>query len=191
MSYSLEHLTLYQAPFPCFTSKDVLSPDEQGLALSWLESDAPWQLVVETFYEQYEFSLSRSPPPAFCSFLVDDAQIAAIRSCLETAFGCRLRPTPDVTAHKLLENQTIRVHNDFLEDGERCRFIVQFNRSWTFANGGILMAFPAEDQNPSILVPPISGSAFGFRISQKSHHAVSTVHGGERYTIVYSFYDEP
>jgi len=37
---------------------------------------------------------------------------------------------------------------------------------------------------------PISGSTQGFAISPNSHQAVSTVHGGERFTIVYSFFSE-
>ena len=38
------------------------------------------------------------------------------------------------------------------------------------------------------IVRPISGSAIGFEIGENSNHAVSRLHGGERYTLVYSFY---
>ena len=36
---------------------------------------------------------------------------------------------------------------------------------------------------------PTNDSVFGFAISEKSNHAVSTIHGGERFTVVFSFYD--
>ena len=55
--------------------------------------------------------------------------------------------------------------------------------------GGFLMLFNSED--PSDLhrvLPPTHNCIVGFAISERSNHAVSTTHGGERYTLVYSFY---
>jgi hypothetical protein len=35
---------------------------------------------------------------------------------------------------------------------------------------------------------PVHDSVVGFAISEDSNHAVSTTHGGERFTLVFSFY---
>jgi len=45
-----------------------------------------------------------------------------------------------------------------------------------------------EPETVGKLVEPKHGSVQAFAISPRSYHAVSTVHGGERFTIVYSFY---
>jgi hypothetical protein len=38
------------------------------------------------------------------------------------------------------------------------------------------------------VILPTSRSAFGFEISTASYHAISQVHQGDRYTLVFSFY---
>ena len=177
-------------PFEHAVLESVLTQRDQDLILTWLESTDTWQLSTKDFYEQYEFSLEDSPPPPSCQYLTATVQVAAIRTFLETAFDCRLEPVPEITTHKLLPGQTIQIHNDFLEHGERCRFLVQLNRSWALEDGGVLMLFESgATQVPAMLIPPLSGSGFAFRISSGSLHAVSTVHRGERFTLVYSFYD--
>ena len=42
----------------------------------------------------------------------------------------------------------------------------------------------------SRIIEPQNGSVQAFAISPESYHAVSTVHAGHRFTIVYSFYSE-
>ena len=41
------------------------------------------------------------------------------------------------------------------------------------------------------VVEPRHGTVQAFAISPRSHHAVSTVYAGERFTIVYSFFSGP
>jgi Rps23 Pro-64 3,4-dihydroxylase Tpa1-like proline 4-hydroxylase len=100
-----------------------------------------------------------------------------------------LKPQIDITAHKLNRTQKIRIHNDCRQGGETHRFLIQLNRGWNEANGGLLMLFggPTVEMLADI-ISPISRSAFGFEISQASYHAVSQVHHGDRYTLVFSFY---
>ena len=47
-----------------------------------------------------------------------------------------------------------------------------------------------EPESINKVVEPKNGSVQAFAISSRSYHAVSTVHDGERYTLVYSFYTE-
>jgi hypothetical protein len=95
----------------------------------------------------------------------------------------------DITAHKLNRSQKIRIHNDARPDGETHRFLIQLNRGWNEANGGLLMLFrgPEVEMLDDVIVPT-SRSAFGFEISAASYHAVSQVYQSDRYTLVFSFY---
>ena len=94
-----------------------------------------------------------------------------------------------ITAHKLNRTQRIRVHNDARPGGETHRLLIQLNRGWDEAYGGLLMLFGGpEVETLSHVIVPVSRSAFGFEITEASHHAVSKVYQGDRYTLVFSFY---
>jgi Rps23 Pro-64 3,4-dihydroxylase Tpa1-like proline 4-hydroxylase len=94
----------------------------------------------------------------------------------------------EITAHKLVPGQTIRVHNDYLDNRETHRLLMQFNRGWEDAQGGLLMLFgSASREDVRRILRPVDGSAMAFPISPQSFHAVSTVRHGHRYTLVYSF----
>ena len=79
--------------------------------------------------------------------------------------------------------------DDYLENGETHRLVVQLNRGWTAGDGGYFLLFG--DDTPEdlrVVLAPMSRQALLFEISHRSHHAVSKVVRGERYSIVYSFY---
>ena len=184
---AIEHDT---APFEHFVGHGV-PPGACPEWLDWLEADAPWKLTTTDFYEQYEFSLLHVP-------LAPDVQQLA---CTETLFTLRCRMSRhfrqplsdrvDVTAHKLVPGQTIRIHNDFIPGGESHRLLLQLNRGWDPSQGGYLMFFSGpEPETAGKLVEPKHGSVQAFAISPRSYHAVSTVHGGERFTVVYSFHPD-
>ena len=68
--------------------------------------------------------------------------------------------------------------------------LVQLNRGWREDQGGFLMFFNSHDPSDvHRLFSPTHNSVVGFAISESSNHAVSTTHGGERFTLVFSFYD--
>jgi Rps23 Pro-64 3,4-dihydroxylase Tpa1-like proline 4-hydroxylase len=163
--------------------------EDSSRILSWLETSAPWHLTVQDFYEQYEFSLLDVQLPSHLSFLASAETLGSLRSSVETLLGAELGDRIDATVHKLVPGQRIRVHNDFIPGQETHRILIQLNRGWEEESGGILMLFTGE--NPKTLtrlIVPKNCSAFGFAISPRSYHAVSTVHSGERFTLVYSFY---
>ncbi len=69
------------------------------------------------------------------------------------------------------------------------RVLVQLNRGWRDDQGGFLMFFNSGDPaDVHRVFSPTHDSVVGFAISEDSHHAVSTIHGGERFTLVFSFY---
>ena len=178
-----------QTPYPYLDLPDFLDQKLADRALEWLETKAPWRLRVESFYEQHEFSLLSFRPPAALSFLVESRYVEAMTKFLRSRFDVKAPlALVNVSAHRLTSGQTIRVHNDYLGPEETHRVLIQLNRAWSMANGGLLMLFGsdrAEDVRVAIL--PRHGSAFAFEISPRSYHAVSTIRNGERFTLVYTF----
>jgi len=176
-------------PFPCFTVAEVFSEELEQALLTWFESAAPWRLVVMDFYEQYEFDFKDVSLPESLTPLFSESTLNQLRDNVGALLGASLKPQIDITAHKLNRTQKIRIHNDARPDGETHRFLVQLNRGWDEANGGLLMLFRGpEVEALDDIIHPTSRSAFGFEISNASYHAVSQVHHGDRYTLVFSFY---
>ena len=180
---------LKREPFEHFLIPKAMNEISELECLDWFESHAPWRLTETDFYEQYEFSLLDIDLPSSISFLSSQVTLDALSENLSKIFGVQFLPQVEITAHKLVRKQTIRIHNDFIEGAETHRVLLQLNRGWLEEYGGYLMLFSGpEPDDLSNVVFPESGSIQGFAISPHSHHAVSTVHGGERFTIVYSFF---
>ena len=176
-------------PFPHFEVQNLLRDDEAARLLAWFQAHASWKLVVEEFYEQYEFSLLSTPLPDDLEFLISSEFVAETANLLREGFGDE---TPleltEVAAHRLTIGQTIRVHNDFIGDEETHRLLVQINAGWEADQGGLLMLFNSHHpEDIAEIVLPSHNSGFGFEISPRSFHAVSTIHGGQRFTLVYTF----
>jgi hypothetical protein len=157
--------------------------------LTWLERDARWRLVETDFYEQYEFSLFDTELPTPLTHLVEPAGLNTPRRFMEEQFECRLSDRVDLVAHKLLLGQRIAIHNDYLVGGETHRLTIQLNRGLSDKDGGCFMLFNSNDAaDVNRVIRPASNTGIAFEISPESHHAVSRLHGGERYTLVYSFH---
>jgi Rps23 Pro-64 3,4-dihydroxylase Tpa1-like proline 4-hydroxylase len=175
-------------PFAHATAAQFLESDIAGAALDWMESEAPWSLRVASFYEQWELHLVPSVlPPALCPLLGRSTIDRLKRVMLQPITDAQLELT-EVTAHKLLAGQTIRIHNDYLEGDESHRLLIQLNRGWSDCQGGLLMLFgsPQADDVRRV-IRPLHASAMAFGISPRSFHAVSTIQSGQRFTLVYSF----
>lgn len=184
---SIEHET---RPFEHVVGHCTLTSDSEDW-LNWLEGDAPWKFTATDFYEQYEFSLLDVPLAAVVERLARPETLASMRRWMARRFGQPLSERVDVTAHKLVAGQTIRIHNDYLPEGESHRLLLQLNRGWKSEYGGYLMLFNGpEPETVGKVVEPLHGSVQAFAISPRSYHGVSTVHRGERFTVVYSFHAE-
>lgn len=176
------------APFAHAVAPRLLDNETAATILEWFEDGAPWRLKLASFYEQYECNLHEAELPARIAPLTGPAFVAQLaRHMLYPIADGQLELT-EVNAHKLVGGQTIRIHNDYIGGAETHRVLVQLNRGWDDANGGMLMLFASPRAEDVIrMVRPTHASATSFEISPASFHAVSTIHGGERYTLVYSF----
>lgn len=191
ISKDLQFANYSSTPFPHATSLEGLCPESATRLLLWLESEAQWQLVETSFYEQYEFSFRDIVLPTDVPSPLSLTTLNYLKSLMEKWFKTRLSEKIDVTAHKLVAGQRIRIHNDYIPGQETHRLLIQLNRGWIDENGGFLMLFTGS--NPDDLeqvLRPAHNSCFAFEISPKSLHAVSTINNSERFTVVYSFYSD-
>ena len=188
MFLDFDNVEFASVPFEHLVAPTAM-PSNSVECLTWLEEKAPWTLTTTDFYEQYEFSLRHIAAPPFLQHLICPNALTSLRRQLFQLFGQSLSEFVDITAHKLVCGQTIRIHNDFIPGGECNRLLLQLNRGWEPEHGGYLMLFSGpEPESLSKVIEPFNGSIQAFSISPHSYHAVSTVHSGERFTIVYSFY---
>lgn len=188
---SFSPFEIFTEPFPYAVSACSFDDGVSADILAWLESQAPWKLVETDFYEQFEFSFVDAVLPARLTFLREQTFIDSLATEIQNLFGVSLSGRVDATAHRLLPGQRIRIHNDFIPEAETHRLLIQLNRGWEDGDGGYLLFFNSPDPvDVHKVFRPVHNSAVAFAISPDSHHAVTTVHGGERYTLVYSFYAE-
>lgn len=185
----LTSLEAFTKPFPYFTATEGFGKDVSSAILERLESEASWELSETDFYEQYELSLSRGQTPPHLGFLTARRFLDDLRAKVERIFGVLLEDRVDCTVHKLIPGQRIRIHNDFIPGEETHRVLVQLNRGWQDDQGGFLMLFSSQDAaDVHRVFSPVHDSVVGFAISEASNHAVSMIYGGERFTLVFSFY---
>jgi len=175
---------------PCahLYSKSAFHHDITLDVTEWFKNKAPWKYVETDFYQQYEFNLMNVALPKELSFLISDVTIQSVQKIMMTAFKVTHMNLVEISAHKLVDGHSIRIHNDYIEGAETHRLIIQFNSGWNEENGGLFIFF--NSSNPDDIckvVKPLSNSAVGFAISEKSNHAVSKVYDLERYSLVYSF----
>ena len=186
----LSSVETFSTPFEFFVSPEVFRDDFSTKVRDWLETKAPWRLVETDFYEQYEFSLWDVDVPSQLRVLLEPSFLTELKRKVGDLFEAELSNDIDVAAHKLIPGQRIRIHNDLISGEKTYRLLIQLNRGCKDEDGGLLLIFNSSDPaDIHKLFRPIHNSAIGFVVSPASNHAVSTIHGGERFTLVYSFYD--
>lgn len=185
----LSSVETFSTPFEYFVSPEALRDDLSARVLEWLETQAPWRLVETDFYEQYEFSLWDVNLPPQLLVLLEPSFLNELKSKVGDLFEVEIINDIDVGAHRLIPGQRIRIHNDFISGQETYRLLIQLNRDCKAKDGGLLLLFNSSDAaDIHKAFRPIHNTAIGFVVSPTSNHAVSTIHGGERFTLVYSFY---
>jgi hypothetical protein len=175
-------------PFAHATHPAPLPDALCAATLDWMETDAPWKLRIASFYEQWELPLGAATLPVALQPLLARDVVDGLQALLLESFADGPLRLTEVTAHKLVPGQTIRVHNDHRPRGETHRVLIQLNRGWQDAQGGLLLLFGSDSADDvRRVLRPVHRSGVGFAISRQSFHAVSTIQRGERYTLVYSF----
>ena len=185
---AVEHVNF---PFRYFLARRCLDRDIEHALLDWFETLAPWTLVETDFYEQYEFSMLHTCLPPPLAVLTQQSNLSLLRGAMGALFEVEFSDHMSMLAHKLVPGQRIAIHNDYLDGKETHRLTIQLNRGLHDRNGGMFVLFNSPDPHDiHRIIRPIAGSGLGFEIGEDSNHAVSKLHHGERYTLVYTFYAE-
>lgn len=188
LCFDIDSVKLEQTPFPHFSIGSVLPPAAITNLFEWFVQTDAWKLVEASFYEQYEFSLLQVELPKHLRFLISTATLKYIEQRYIQEFGVKGLTLVDIVAHKLVNEQRIGVHNDFINGEETHRMVLHINPLWKEENGGLLLLFnSSKTEDLSKIVKPLDNTVFGFEISRQSHHAVSKIYDYTRYTIVYTF----
>lgn len=184
---TFEQTEIENQPFKHFAVNGILNDGLEKEIHNWFEATEAWGLTEMDFYTQFEFSLFDAQMPTILQCLIGEETLTKIKNEFSAVFGNPNYEIVGVTAHKLINGHKIGVHNDFIGDAETHRLLIQINPGWQDDNGGFLMLFNSQDsQDLSKIVRPLNNTGFAFEITDKSYHAVSTVHDYSRYTIVYT-----
>jgi hypothetical protein len=184
-------------PFPHFSLRAVFDHETAQAILSCLEQDTPWDLESHSFYVHYGCAtivehLSKNPSTLAAS----PEAITLIRKHLERIFHKSLTDKFNLVAHRMLPGHKIGVHNDHPAGGtETHRFLVNFNRGFEDSYGGHLVLFRKEDLgedfgDDTVVLRPLHNAGMGMELSMQSYHYVDEIKAGERYSLVYSFWEE-
>lgn len=186
--FDLESAHVEQTPFPHFSTTSVLPDTIIADIFEWFQDTKIWDLVETDFYEQYEFSLLHIEIPDHLKCLVSEETLHYIEEKYIQQFKINGFTLVDVVAHKLVNEQKIGIHNDFINGEETHRLVLHINPYWKDENGGLLLLFKSSKPEDMFkIVKPVDNTVFGFEISRNSHHAVSKIYDYTRYTIVYTF----
>lgn len=197
MKINCEKIERHLVPFRYLKANSFLDFQAANEILDWLEThDDLWHLTRADFYTQYEFGLNQNNVPKHLDFLIGESFLSNMKNLVEQYFECQLSEHIEVVAHKLIDGHMIQIHNDFLGDRknldfepESHRLLIQLNRGWHEDKGGFLILFNSDDlQDIHDVIMPNHNDMFAFEISRNSYHAVSKIHNGTRFTLIFNFY---
>lgn len=190
-TFYLTNSDTFAEPFNYVVVRQPFTREVSLQVLKWLEFEESWKYVETDFYEQYEFSFSDVSLPRQVSFLGDPAYLTVLKRNFESLFGVKFIDRIDVVAHKLLTGHRIRIHNDYIHGHETHRLTVHLNRGLQDNWGGWFVIFDSSDPTDiHKIIRPIHNTGLGFAISERSYHAVTPLSYGERYTLIFSLYED-
>ena len=185
-------IAFFSEPFPHFACPEFLDAATADALLTWLEA-RPWQSVGLDGYDGYcDMPLTASNLPESLSGLVASGFLIQLRQLMAQFFPIDSSGYVRATAHRILAGGALSAHTDVSHIRFTHRLLVQLNRGWNPAFGGLLCLHAgnphSSQETPRKTVPPIHRSGFAFEISERSFHSVTPVLHGQRYTLSYTFY---
>ena len=186
----MNHLGHQFDPFEYSLFDRVFSDHSLSSLISWLKAVPYWELTETDFFEQFEFSVDEMKLPDSVAFLNRADFRDELAKTTSDPFGVEFLEQSSLIAHKLLPGQHIGIHNDVIEGGESHRLTVQLNEGLQGLDGGYFMLFDScNAAEVHRVLKPVSNSGIAFAISEKSNHAVTHVHNGVRFSLVFSFHE--
>jgi 2OG-Fe(II) oxygenase superfamily len=119
--------------------------------------------------------------------------IYKLKSFIENNFNVLLDENCSVNVNKLVEGQSIGLHNDAPRIGFCShRFVVNLNKNYEDAVGGHFYVLNANGGQPKVeeIIRPIINTGFAFESSTESYHAIGKVKEGQRLSLVFNFWHQ-
>lgn len=176
-------------PFPHLVGAPAMERSRADELLAWLESLTNWPLNDGGFYASFEKDLLREKPPAGLAPMFSDDARAAFARQAERIFGTPLEMSDVIAAHQMQTGHGIGIHTDMPRPEEEThRILIVLARPMPAATGGhFVMLSGADASFARRFIPIAHNTAIAFPLSDASHHAVTTLRAGRRFSIVFSF----
>jgi hypothetical protein len=176
----LDNPVHHRHPYPFFTSESAFSPAVCAQLEGLFAQDLPWLAHGGSFYEVRNCDVTERMTPGL---------LPALAERTRTLTGLPLTQQVAVTAQTMAPGQRIGVHTDRpLAGWEAARVVVQLNRGWRPADGGVLRAHDdAAGTRVCASQAPRFNSAFGFVMHPGSYHSVTET-ARPRRTLVFNFW---
>jgi len=193
LSFNLRANEVFEDPFRHSFCSEVLPWSVVSDVLDWCDNYQYWKhKTLPNFLSLYSNRPSIDEVPTNISWLFSENAFYEAKTFVEKSYDVNLSNQVDIQFQKMSSGDFVRIHSDYHNEKQQThRFLVHFNKEWNETNGGFFMLFGDKAGGPDISNPiaylPKCNFAFVFEISELSHHAVSQVHDGNRYTLMYSF----
>lgn len=176
-------------PYSFFFGTNALSQAVHDSLLSWLENLSAWKQANGGFYLSDVLGLTDALlPPSLHAWFGTSAH-ALIEAHASEAFGVRLALHGPIALHRMTAGQGVGIHSDAPAVGEETHRLVLFLcRPRPLTAGGHFLLLRGDQPSEAEVVIPLRSNRFvGFALDGCSHHAITVVSEGARYSVVISF----
>ncbi|MFN6415680.1 MAG: cyclophane-containing peptide 2OG-Fe(II) oxygenase YhhC [Pseudomonadota bacterium] len=189
--HQLEIDKFQDLPFQHIQFSKIFTDEYALKLLDWLEKCVNWKLKITDFYQQFECNLTSCIVPKDIQYFREKFFLESLAHTIEKLFHTKVGIDINISATKMIEGQFVEIHNDYLSSESSHRLVIYLNEGWVGEQGGELVIFNSYDPGDiHEIILPSHNTAFAFKISEKSLHEVKSIISGQRFSLVYTFYEK-
>ena len=189
--HQLEIDKFQNQPFQHIKFSKIFTDEYALKLLGWLEKCVNWKLKTTDFYQQFECNLSSCMVPQDIQYFREKFFLESLIRIIEDSFHTKIGININISATKMVEGQFVEIHNDYLSSESSHRLIIYLNKGWEEKQGGGLVIFNSYDhEDIHEIILPNHNTGFAFKISRNSLHEVKSIVSGQRFSLVYTFYEK-
>lgn len=186
-----------QSPYSYAVLDNIFPIEKLTAFLEYLSNNSNWFLHKQNFFEVYELNLdeletSQKKQTSWdYSWVKSNVVIQQLKEFLEHEFNVLLDDKCSICVNRLIQGQSIGVHNDAPRIGFAThRFVVNLNANYQDTDGGHFYVLKRTGEKTDIekIIRPIINTGFAFESSPSSYHAVGKVKDGTRYSLIFTFW---
>lgn len=189
---SASRIERHTQPYLHYQADDTLTACHADELLRWLEQLDGWTSTTGAFYQVREIDLTQVEPPEGLADIFSPAALSALREQLGPLFGCHFQRRMRIVAHLMNSGHGAGIHSDDPRGIEEThRMIITLGWRSPVGRGGLFGVFARRSPASLVrLIAPLHNRCVLFEATDRSHHAVTDVRRGARFSIVLSFWRE-